>query len=114
MAMRTFPLADAPEMHPDPRLTPGSLNPRVNQADIAQTICNRNWQTGSIRDTVSSPAQKNTTYNAYGIPYPLHNTGATQVCEFDHLTARLEIVKVEHRWELRYRIFSNLLNRRTA
>jgi hypothetical protein len=38
---------------PDPSCTPGSNNPNINQDNISQTICNRNWSTKSIRPPVS-------------------------------------------------------------
>ncbi len=41
-----FPLSAA---LPDPRLTPGARNPRVSQANLAQTLCRRRGYTRSIR-----------------------------------------------------------------
>ena len=41
-----FPLSAA---LPDPRLTPGALNPRVDQGNLRQTICRRGGYTRSIR-----------------------------------------------------------------
>ena len=70
---------------PDPSLTRGETNPAVTQGTIADTICNRGWSTGSIRDTESSAHEKATTYNTYHIPHPANNTGQDQTCELDHL-----------------------------
>ena len=73
------------EAYADPKLTPGATNPAVTQANIAQNICKIGWSTGSLRDTQTTPAQKATTYAAYGIPHPKNNTGPNQTCELDHL-----------------------------
>lgn len=34
---------------PDPHRTPGTIDPAITQANIAQTICNRDWSTRYIR-----------------------------------------------------------------
>ena len=70
---------------PDPALTPGEVNPAITQSNIAETICNKAWSTGSVRDTVSSEEQKAKTYLTYHIPHPTNNTGQNQTCELDHL-----------------------------
>lgn len=72
-------------MYPDPGKTPGATNPAITQDTVAQTICNSNWKTGTVRDTQSTPAQKATTYQTYGITHPQNNVGANQQCELDHL-----------------------------
>lgn len=41
-----FPVSQA---EPNPRLTPGALNPNVMQANISQTICRRGGYTRSVR-----------------------------------------------------------------
>ena len=41
-----FPTADA---LPNPRLTPGAIDPRVTQADLGETICKRGGYTRSVR-----------------------------------------------------------------
>ena len=38
---------------PDPVMTPGVINQNITQANIQQTICNKNWTTKSIRPPVS-------------------------------------------------------------
>ena len=48
--------AEAQSSLPDPRITPGSLNPAVTQENIDQTICVRGWT-----KTVRPP--ENYTYN---------------------------------------------------
>ena len=35
-------------LYPDPKLTPGLVNPDITQANIAQTICNPQWSTKTI------------------------------------------------------------------
>jgi hypothetical protein len=73
------------EAYPNPQLTPGTMNPAVTQANITQNICKVGWSTSTVRDTQSTPAEKNTTYQTYGIPHPTNNSGANQTCELDHL-----------------------------
>jgi hypothetical protein len=64
--------------HPDPRCTPGALNPRVIQATIAQTICKPGW-TASIRPPVSvTEREKAASMSAYGDHRPL------SYYEYDH------------------------------
>ncbi|MDA8093802.1 MAG: hypothetical protein M0T84_07800 [Betaproteobacteria bacterium] len=43
---RTFPLADA---LPDPRMTPGAIDPRVTPYSLHETICRRGGYTASVR-----------------------------------------------------------------
>lgn len=45
-APQTFPRADA---LPNPRLTPGAIDPRVTQNDLGRTICRRGGYTRSVR-----------------------------------------------------------------
>lgn len=64
---------------PDPRCTPGALNPAVSQRNIAATIC-REGYTDTVRppESVSEP-EKRASLAAYGDPGPLHDY------EYDHL-----------------------------
>ena len=63
---------------PDPRCTPGALNPAVTQADIRQTICQDGW-TDTIRppESVTEP-EKAASMAAYG------DAGPTSSYEYDH------------------------------
>lgn len=61
-----FPAADAV---PNPRLTPGALNPAVTQANIDQTICRRGGYTRSIRPNESYTERlKREQVRQYGYP----------------------------------------------
>jgi hypothetical protein len=63
---------------PDPRCTPGSLNPQVTQATIASTICRRGW-TSSVRPPESiTEREKRASMAAYG------DRGPTHEYEYDH------------------------------
>jgi len=64
---------------PDPRCTPGAINPRVTQADISSTICVSGY-TSSIRppESVTEP-EKVASATAYGYIGPFHTA------EYDHL-----------------------------
>jgi hypothetical protein len=66
---------------PDPDCTPGDTIKENTKA----LICSAEFRTGTVRNTVTSPAQKNKTYPMYAISHPSNNTGRAQVCEIDHL-----------------------------
>lgn len=63
---------------PDPRCTPGALNPSVTQATIGQTICQAGWAS-TVRppEGITEP-EKAASMAAYG------DTGAMSVYEYDH------------------------------
>jgi hypothetical protein len=64
---------------PDPRCTPGALNPAVTQATIGSTICGRGW-TATVRPPESvTEAEKRASLVAYGDHLPL------SYYEYDHL-----------------------------
>jgi len=67
---------------PDPHCTPGAFNPTVT-VDILNA--SGHFRTGCVRNKVESEDAKHVAYKWYGIPAPENNTGATQVCELDHL-----------------------------
>ena len=63
---------------PDPRCTPGSLNPQVRQATIARTICRSGW-TSTVRPSESvTEREKRASMAAYG------DRGPTRDYEYDH------------------------------
>ncbi len=64
---------------PDPRCTPGAVNPAVTQSDIAVTICRAGWSE-SVRppESVTEP-EKRASLRAYGDRGPIH------AYEYDHL-----------------------------
>ncbi len=89
-AQRIPAYAGTKSVAPDPKLpiaklTPGATNPAITDGNVDTTICSATFRTGSVRDSQSSAAQKNTTYKLYGITKPANNTGANQTCELDHL-----------------------------
>lgn len=63
---------------PDPRCTPGALNPAVTQATIRQTICRSGW-TASVRppESITEP-EKYASLAAYG------DAGSVSAYEYDH------------------------------
>jgi len=64
---------------PDPRCTPGALNPQVRQATIGSTICRRGW-TSTVRPPEGvTEAEKRASMTAYGDRQPLSHY------EYDHL-----------------------------
>jgi hypothetical protein len=66
---------------PDPRCTPGSIDPAVTQADIHQTICVRGY-TKSVR-----PPASETDRFKYDVAYPAYGTPQTKKTELDHLVS---------------------------
>ena len=63
---------------PDPRCTPGALDPGVTQASIHQTICVRGW-TSTVRPPESvTEAEKRASMAAYGA------AGRLSAYEYDH------------------------------
>jgi hypothetical protein len=69
---------------PDPRCTPGAINPKVTQATIASTICRAGY-TASIRPPADITAREKAA-NARSYRY----TGPSATGEYDHLIS-LEI-----------------------
>lgn len=66
---------------PDPRCTPGALNPAVTQSTIATTICHSGW-TKTIRPPASITArEKLASMASYG------DTAAASAFEYDHLVS---------------------------
>jgi len=64
---------------PDPRCTPGALNPAVTQSHIRATICASGW-TSTVRPRESvSEREKFASLRAYGAP------GRVSAYEYDHL-----------------------------
>ena len=66
---------------PDPRCTPGGINPTVT----AQVLTNPDWRTRCTRNCESSESEKHVTYRWYAMTPPHGNSGSNQVCELDHL-----------------------------
>jgi hypothetical protein len=66
---------------PDPRCTPGSLNPAVTQSSISSTICSSGY-TRTVRPPEAvTEAEKRASLAAYGDTGPLH------AYEYDHLVS---------------------------
>jgi hypothetical protein len=64
---------------PDPKCTPGALNPAVTQGTIDQTICVRGW-TRTVRPSERvTRVEKRASMAAYG------NTDSLSTAEYDHL-----------------------------
>ncbi len=64
---------------PDPRCTPGSIDPAVTQADIRSTICKGGW-TATVR-----PPESQTERFKYDVAYPAYRTPGSERTELDHL-----------------------------
>jgi hypothetical protein len=72
------PLGGGLYERPDPRCTPGAVNPAVTQANIATTVCRSGW-TATVRppESITYP-EKRASMAAYGL------RGATSRYEYDH------------------------------
>jgi hypothetical protein len=64
---------------PDPRCTPGSIDPIVTQANIGSTICKKGW-TATVR-----PPESQTEAFKYDVAYPAYGTPQSEKTELDHL-----------------------------
>jgi hypothetical protein len=64
---------------PDPRCTPGSVDPDVTRADLGSTICKRGW-TATVR-----PPESQTERFKYDVAYPAYGTPSAERTELDHL-----------------------------
>jgi len=67
---------------PDPRCTPGSIDPAVTQAGIRSTICKKGWTT-TVR-----PPESQTERFKYDVAYPAYGTPQSERTELDHLVPR--------------------------
>jgi hypothetical protein len=67
----------------DTACTPGD----IIAANTKAVICDPAFRTSTIRDSVTTPAQKAMVYDMYNIPHPPNNTGSNQKCEIDHLVS---------------------------
>ena len=63
---------------PDPRCTPGALNPAVTQATIGRTICRSGWSEGVRPPESTTEPEKYASLAAYG------DTGSVSRYEYDH------------------------------
>ena len=64
---------------PDPRCTPGSIDPIVTQANIGSTICKKGW-TATVR-----PPESQTEAFKYDVAYHAYGTPQSEKTELDHL-----------------------------
>ncbi|MGH3289417.1 MAG: hypothetical protein ACRDPD_32865 [Streptosporangiaceae bacterium] len=65
---------------PDPRCTPGSIDPVVTQTDIKSTICKGGWTDPHLR-----PPEAQTEAFKYDVAYPAYGTPPSEKTELDHL-----------------------------
>lgn len=71
-------IGSGPYSRPDPRCTPGALDPAVRQSDIAKTICRSGW-TQTVRPPERiTEAEKRLSLRAYGDRSPIWDY------EYDH------------------------------
>ena len=65
---------------PDPRCTPGSIDPIVTQSNIKSTICKSGWTDPHLR-----PPESQTERFKYDVAYPHYGTPQSEKTELDHL-----------------------------
>jgi hypothetical protein len=66
---------------PDPKCTPGAINPSLTLSVLKST----NFRTGCVRNDTTTEHDKAQTYDWYAVPHPADNQGENQTCELDHL-----------------------------
>lgn len=66
---------------PDPRCTPGGVDPAITQANIDSTIC-RSGYTEKVR-----PPESETTRAKYDVAYPAYHVPSGDRSELDHLVS---------------------------
>ena len=66
---------------PDPRCTPGSIDPAVSQADIRSTICKSGY-TKKVR-----PPESQTERFKFKVAYPAYGDAKSKRTELDHLVS---------------------------
>ena len=66
---------------PDPRCTPGSIDPAVTQANLRSTIC-RSGYTRTVR-----PPESQTERFKFGVAYPAYGDPHPEHTELDHLVS---------------------------
>ena len=66
---------------PDPRCTPGGIDPAVTQSNIHQTICVTGY-TSKVR-----PSSEETDRFKYKVAYPAYRTPKSERTELDHLVS---------------------------
>ena len=64
---------------PDPRCTPGSIDPIATQGNIRSTICKSGW-TATVR-----PPESQTERFKFDVAYPAYGTPSREKTELDHL-----------------------------
>lgn len=78
-ARSCHPIGTGPDERPDPRCTPGALNPGVRQGNISSTICVAGW-TATVRPAEAvTETEKRASLTSYGDSGPLGDY------EYDHL-----------------------------
>jgi hypothetical protein len=68
---------------PDPACTPGAINPTLSTGVLRDP----GFRTCCVRSHATTEQEKAQTYEWYSIKHPIHNTGADQTCELDHLVS---------------------------
>jgi hypothetical protein len=66
---------------PDPRCTPGAINPTVTLAVLRDRL----FRTGCVRNCSTTIRDRSAAYRRFGIQHPRGNSGQNQICELDHL-----------------------------
>ena len=66
---------------PDPRCTPGSIDPAVTQANLRSTICHSGY-TKTVR-----PPESQTERFKFGVAYPAYGDPRSEKTELDHLVS---------------------------
>lgn len=67
---------------PDPKCTPGAIDPAVTQSDLKSTICKKGGYTKKVR-----PSSEETSKAKYDVAYPAYGVSHSRKSELDHLVS---------------------------
>ena len=67
---------------PDPRCTPGAIDPAVTQSNLKSTICRHGGYTKKVR-----PSSSETSHAKYDVAYPAYGVSHSRKSELDHLVS---------------------------
>lgn len=67
---------------PDPKCTPGAIDPDVTQSNLKSTICKHGGYTTKVR-----PSSSETDHAKYDVSYPAYHVSHRKKSELDHLVS---------------------------
>lgn len=81
ITLKTCHFGDGGQL-PDPKCTPGGIDPAVTQANIKSTICKTGGYTKKVR-----PSESETERAKFDVAYPAYGVSHSKSSELDHLVS---------------------------